>query len=102
MLPTGSMFAAFTQLPSPHRGDPTLSDVAVCRVSACRFVKRRFNLISGDVSIGIVDDAHGIQVATGDLLFLKGNAYPGMYGEHPCLSCPPPPATRWWHQSAYC
>lgn len=92
MLPTISMYPAFNQLRKSHRGDPTLADVAVCRVSACRFVKRRFNLISGDVSISSVDDAHGIQVATGDLLFLKGNAYPGMYGEHPCLPSPLQPA----------
>ena len=47
---------------------------------ACRFVRRRYNPLTGDVSIAGVDEQHGVQTAAGDLLFLKGNAFPGLYG----------------------
>lgn len=46
----------------------------------CRFVRRSYNPISGDVSIAGVDDMHGVQTDAGDLLFLKGNAFPGLFG----------------------
>lgn len=49
--------------------------------SHCSFVRRRYNPLSGDVSVAGVDEAHGVQTAAGDLLFLKGNAFPGLFGE---------------------
>jgi hypothetical protein len=43
-----------------------------------------------------VEEDHGIQAGPGDLLFLKGQSFPGLYGEHhafeyatPSLYCRP-------------
>lgn len=53
-----------------------------CCWLCCRYVSRKYNPLSGDVSITGVEEEHGIQTALGDLLFLKGNAFPGLLGEH--------------------
>lgn len=47
----------------------------------CRYVEREVNA-SGSVFVAAVEEAHGIQTGPGDLLFLKGQSYPGLYGEH--------------------
>lgn len=46
-----------------------------------RYVRRRYDPLSGVVSVAGVDEQHDIQAAAGDLLFLKGNAFPGLLGE---------------------
>jgi hypothetical protein len=48
-------------------------------------VRRKYNPLTGDVSIAGVDEGQGIQTAAGDLLFLKGNAFPGLFGEQSWL-----------------
>jgi hypothetical protein len=57
-----------------------LDCVTVCAVCR-RFVEREYS--SKDTpSIAAVSEKHRIETAAGDLLFLKGQAFPGMYGEH--------------------
>eukprot|EP00879_Flechtneria_rotunda_P020279 GHRR01021327.1.p1 GENE.GHRR01021327.1~~GHRR01021327.1.p1 ORF type:complete len:246 (+),score=64.10 GHRR01021327.1:180-917(+) len=45
-----------------------------------RHVKRRIGFWTGDVSIKAVDEQHAVQAEAGDLLYLKGNAFPGLKG----------------------
>lgn len=58
-----------------------LTRLQCCADKQHRHVKRSYNLFTGDVSIAAVDDAHACQTGQGDMLFLKGNAFPGLYGE---------------------
>lgn len=45
-------------------------------------MRRKYNPLTGDVAVaGVDDEAHAVQTAVGDLLFLKGNAFPGLFGE---------------------
>lgn len=48
-------------------------------VVANRFVKRKWSL-DGTVAVVAVDEAAAEQVQAWDLLYLKGNAFPGLYG----------------------
>lgn len=47
----------------------------------CRHVERELS-DSGVPSVAAVDAAHRIQAGPGDLLFLKGQGFPGLFGEH--------------------
>jgi hypothetical protein len=53
----------------------------LCTCVCGRFVRRRYDPLSGVVSVAGVEEQHGIQAAAGDLLYLKGNAFPGLLGE---------------------
>jgi hypothetical protein len=56
-----------------------------------RYVEREMS-DSGAPMVAAVDEAHRIQTGSGDLLFLKGQGYPGLFGEHFKLLNPAAPA----------
>jgi hypothetical protein len=91
---TSTLFATPADSSSPAAAAPaacrqqllTCGHVLHTHLLACcahhRFVRRKYNPLTGDVAVaGVVDEAHAVQTAVGDLLFLKGNAFPGLFGE---------------------
>jgi hypothetical protein len=62
----------------------TAKEVALCAAAllCCRFVEREYDSSRDIFSVAAVDEEHRIETAAGDMLFLKGQAYPGMYGKH--------------------
>jgi hypothetical protein len=68
----------------------------------CRFVEREYDSSKDMFAISAVAEEHRIEAAAGDLLFLKGLAYPGMYGEHledikSSSACDCPRRSSWQH-----
>jgi len=55
--------------------------IATLPLLLCRFVEREWHADTGMVSVAGVDEGRRIEAAAGDLLFLKGQNYPGLYGE---------------------
>lgn len=45
-----------------------------------RFVKRKWDLLSGAVAVDAVDESHAVQCGEGDILVLKGHLYEGNFG----------------------
>lgn len=69
------------ELTTPRCGSVAAALLLLCAGVPGRYVRRRYDPISGIVSVAGVEEQHGIQAAAGDLLYLKGNAFPGLLGE---------------------
>lgn len=52
-----------------------------CCAVCCRFVEREYDSSRDMFSVAAVSEEHSIETAAGDVLFLKGQSYPGIYGK---------------------